>query len=155
MPLLLLLLNVTADVKKASVVKAPAAAVPTKVTAYRVMKISYPSGSGCYVGQDLDDDYIEACTTRHVVGVYNTKKEALKAALNECSLRTGPKSFTTKHHLPMKVTRARIMTKMRMYQFISKSFNAARKRKLQRRRRKSRKRGDQGSSAKEERKELP
>jgi hypothetical protein len=59
----------------------PAAAAPATVTAYRVLKTSYPSSGGCYAGQDLDDDYIEACTTRSVVGVYKTEKAALKAAL--------------------------------------------------------------------------
>lgn len=53
-----------------------------RTTGFRVVSISYPSG-GCYRGQDLDEDYIEACTTRKVVGEYATKGRAIAAARRE------------------------------------------------------------------------
>ena len=52
-------------------------------TGYRVVTESYPSGRGCYYGQDLDQDYIEQCTVRRVVGVYATKAAAIRAAKAE------------------------------------------------------------------------
>jgi hypothetical protein len=58
-------------------------AAPKRTTGFRVVSTSYPSGNGCYAGQNLDDDYIEACTTRRVVGEYATKKQAVAAAIQE------------------------------------------------------------------------
>ena len=52
-------------------------------TGYRVVHESYPSGRGCYSGQDLDQDYIERCTHRRVIGVYATKAAAIQAAKAE------------------------------------------------------------------------
>ena len=49
-------------------------------TGYRVVTESYPSGRGCYYGQDLDQDYIESCTVRRVIGVYPTQAAAIQAA---------------------------------------------------------------------------
>jgi hypothetical protein len=56
---------------------------PAQMTGYRVETESYPSGMGCYYGQDLDEDYIEACTTTHIVGEYDSLKEAEQAAIEE------------------------------------------------------------------------
>jgi hypothetical protein len=58
-------------------------APPERTTGFRVVSMSYPSGNGCYAGEDLDDDYIEACTTRRVIGEYDTKKQAVVAAIQE------------------------------------------------------------------------
>ena len=55
-------------------------------TGYRVVTNAYPSGRGCYYGQDLDQDYIESCTVRRVIGVYATiatKAAAIQAAKAE------------------------------------------------------------------------
>ena len=52
-------------------------------TGYRVVHESHPSGRGCYYGQDLDQDYIESCTVRRVVGLYATKAAAIQAAQAE------------------------------------------------------------------------
>ena len=60
----------------------PKAPLPPN-TGYRVITESYPSGRGCYYGQDLDEDYVKACTVRRVVGVYATNAEAVRAARAE------------------------------------------------------------------------
>ena len=52
-------------------------------TGYRVVHELYPPGRGCYSGQDLDQDYIESCTVRRIVGVYATKAAAIQAARAE------------------------------------------------------------------------
>lgn len=54
-----------------------------RTTGYRVESESYPSGTGCYAGQDLSDDYIEACTTTTIVGEYETWEQAKEAAIQE------------------------------------------------------------------------
>ena len=63
--------------------KAAAKKGPPRTTGYRVECESYPSGTGCYSGQDLSDDYIEACTTVKIVGEYDTMEEAKEAAIQE------------------------------------------------------------------------
>jgi hypothetical protein len=47
---------------------------------YRLIVESFPSGRGRHSNQDLDDEYIEACTTRRTIGTYNTEADAIQAA---------------------------------------------------------------------------
>ena len=71
----------TAASKKKVAIKKKIA--PKRTTGFRVVSTSYPSATGCYYGQDMDDDYREACTTRRVVGEYDTWKQAVAAAIYE------------------------------------------------------------------------
>jgi len=52
---------------------------------YRVITKSFP-GRGCYSGQVLSEEYSEACTTRRIVGMYNTEVEAIQAAKDQREL---------------------------------------------------------------------
>ena len=54
-----------------------------RTSGFHVFKTFYPSGTGCYAGQDLDDDFIDANTSVYVVGEYDTKNEAVLAAKTE------------------------------------------------------------------------
>ena len=74
----------------------------TNTKGIRVMLESYPSGNGCYQGQDLDDDYIEARTETKTIGVYDTLEEAVekekKNVIRFVSLMNGTHAYT---HTPM------------------------------------------------------
>jgi len=56
-----------------------------KMANYRVIMKSFP-GRGCYSEQVLSDEYSEACTTRRLVGMYNTEAEAIQAAKDQREL---------------------------------------------------------------------
>jgi hypothetical protein len=58
---------------------------PARTCAFRVVSESHPSGqAGCsYYGQDLDEDYMEACTTTKLVGEYDTRQQAIRDAKEE------------------------------------------------------------------------
>ena len=47
---------------------------------YRLIVESFPSGRGRHSEEILDDEYIEACTTRRTIGSYNTEADAIQAA---------------------------------------------------------------------------
>eukprot|EP00562_Extubocellulus_spinifer_P012298 CAMPEP_0178554476 /NCGR_PEP_ID=MMETSP0697-20121206/8353_1 /TAXON_ID=265572 /ORGANISM="Extubocellulus spinifer, Strain CCMP396" /LENGTH=661 /DNA_ID=CAMNT_0020187427 /DNA_START=46 /DNA_END=2031 /DNA_ORIENTATION=- len=68
---------------EASNEKAEKAKALPRTSGYRVTRIESPSGRGCYYGQDLSHDDMEALTTRIVVGEYDTLQEAIEAARSE------------------------------------------------------------------------
>jgi len=59
---------------------APEDLLPKRTSGFRVPETSYPSGHGCYEGEDLTEDYIASCTELTIVGEYDTQSEAVAAA---------------------------------------------------------------------------